>query len=144
MSGSILTRVIRATGSVKAGRRIVACTGFGAASVLLVVSLHQKDPLMAMIAMGLASFANDFVMPVSWAACMDIGGRHTGTLSGVMNMASAIAGGVAAIVAGKLRDLTGGWDATFYISAGVYLLGIACWLGLDPATPLPESKKGTE
>jgi MFS family permease len=93
--------------------------------------------------MGFASFANDFVMPVSWAAAMDVGGRHTGTLSGAMNMASAIGGGCFAIVAGALRDWTGGWEGTFYISGGVYLLGILCWLGLDPVTPLPEAKKGT-
>lgn len=142
VSGAVLSRVIRWTGSVRAGRRIVACVGFGAASLLLVLSLHLKDPLPAMIAMGFASFANDFVMPVSWAAVMDVGGRHTGTLSGVMNMASAVAGGSAAIVAGALRDWTGGWDATFYISAGVYLLGIFCWLGLDPVTPLTRTEKG--
>jgi MFS transporter, ACS family, glucarate transporter len=143
VGGAALPRVVRWAGGAKAGRRIVACVGFGAASLLLVLSLHLKNPLLAMIAMGFASFANDFVMPVSWAAAMDIGGRHTGTLSGAMNMASAIGGGCFAIVAGILRDWTGGWDGTFYISGVVYLLGIVCWLGLDPVTPLSESKKGT-
>jgi MFS family permease len=134
--GGVLTRAVRWTGSVRAGRRIVACTGFGAASVLLLLSLHLKNPFWAMIAMGFASFANDFVMPVSWAACMDVGGRHTGTLSGIMNMASAIGGSCASILAGAIRDATGRWDLTFYVSAVVYLLGIFCWLGLDPVAPL--------
>ena len=138
VSGSVLSAVIRRTGSVRAGRRIVGCFGFGAASVLLLLSFYLKNPLWAMIAMGFASFANDFVMPVSWAAAMDVGGRHTGTLSGVMNMASAVGGSLAPILTGRLIAASGGWEMNFWISAAVYLVGLCCWLFLDPVTPLPE------
>jgi len=137
VSGSVLSAVVRWTGSVRAGRRIVGCFGFGAASVLLLLSFYVKDPLWAMIAMGFASFANDFVMPVSWAAAMDVGGRHTGTLSGVMNMASAVGGSLAPILTGRLIAGPGGWEMNFWISAAVYLVGLCCWLFLDPVTPLP-------
>ncbi|HVE41871.1 MAG TPA: MFS transporter [Planctomycetota bacterium] len=141
VSPAILNAVIRWTGSVRTGRRIVACVGFGVASLFLLLSLFLKNPLWAMIAMGIASFANDFVMPVSWAAAMDVGGRHTGTLSGVMNMASAVGGSCASIFAGAIRDATGRWDMTFYVSSVVYLLGIVCWLAIDPVTPLVRSEE---
>jgi MFS family permease len=87
---------------------------------------------------GLASFANDFVMPVSWTSCMDIGGRHTGTLSGLMNMLGALTAGLASVVSGKLHILTGSWAPTFYLSAGAYAVGFLCWLFIDPVTPLKE------
>jgi len=90
---------------------------------------------------SLASFANDFVIPVSWAAAMDVGGRHTGTLSGVMNMASAVGGSLAPILTGYLLSTEGGWKLNFWISAGVYLLGLCCWLFLDPVTPLETSSE---
>ena len=48
-----------------------------------------------MLAMGLAGFANDLTIPVSWGACMDLGGRHTGTVAGGMNMMGAGGGAVA-------------------------------------------------
>jgi ACS family glucarate transporter-like MFS transporter len=145
VSGSVLSAVIRWTGNVRTGRRIVGCFGFGAASLLLLLSFYLKNPLWAMIAMGFASFANDFVMPVSWAAAMDIGGRHTGTLSGVMNMASAVGGSCAPILTGRLLAIHGGWEMNFWISSAVYLLGLCCWLGLDPVTPLvkPEPQGGS-
>lgn len=31
---------------------------------------------------------------------------------------------------------TNNWNMTFYVAAGVYLLGIVCWALLDPVTPL--------
>jgi MFS family permease len=108
--------------------------------VLLLLSFYLKNPLWAMIAMGFASFANDFVMPVSWAAAMDVGGRHTGTLSGIMNMASAVGGSLAPILTGRLLDAPRGWEISFWTYAGFYLVGLCCWLFLDPVTPLPEVK----
>jgi ACS family glucarate transporter-like MFS transporter len=136
VSGAVLSAVVRWTGNVRLGRRIVGCIGFGAASLLLLLSFYLKNPLWAMVAMGFASFANDFVMPVSWAAAMDVGGRHTGTLSGVMNMASAVGGSAAPILTGRLLGIHGGWELNFWVSAVVYLLGLCCWLFIDPVTPL--------
>jgi MFS family permease len=139
VSGSVLAAVVRWTGNVRMGRRIVGCFGFGAASVLLLLSFYLKNPLWAMIAMGFASFANDFVMPVSWAAAMDVGGRHTGTLSGLMNMASAVGGGIAPVLTGYLLARPNGWALHFWISGAVYVVGLCCWLFLDPVTPLPST-----
>ncbi len=137
VSGFLAARVVRWTGSVRSARRWLACSGFGGAAVLLLLSLHLRNPLAAMIAMGFASFANDFAMPVSWTVCMDLGGRHTGTLSGLMNMLGAFAAGCAPIITGEILDRSGGnWAITFYVSAALYTLGLCCWLFLDPVTPL--------
>ncbi|HZE98467.1 MAG TPA: MFS transporter [Planctomycetota bacterium] len=136
--GALAPRIAAWTGNTRTARRLLACAGYGFAAALLLVSVSLRDPLWAMIAMGLASFANDFVMPVSWTACMDVGGRHTGTLSGLMNMLGALVAGLASIVSGKLHDVTGSWTPTFYLSAGAYALGFLCWLFLDPVTPLKD------
>jgi len=137
VSGFIASRVIRWTGSVRAGRRLLACAGFGGSALFLIVSFRLADPNWAMFAMGMAGFANDFAMPVSWAACMDVGGRHTGTLSGMMNTMGAVAAGFAPIITGMILQRTGNdWSMTFIVSAVFYVLGFCCWLFLDPATPL--------
>jgi len=134
--GALAPRVAARAGNTKTARRFLACLGYAGAAVLLLVSVFLRDPVLAMVVMGLASFANDFVMPVSWTACMDVGGRHTGTLSGLMNMLGALVAGLAAVVSGKLHDLTGSWVPTFYLSAAAYAVGFLCWLFLDPVTPL--------
>ena len=40
-----------------------------------------------MLLLALAYAGSDFMLPVAWAVCLDIGGRHAGAVSGAMNMA---------------------------------------------------------
>ena len=68
---------------------------------------------------------------------LDIGGRYAGTVSGAMNMMGSIAGASSVTVVGYLLVWTNNdWTLTFYISAGIYLIGALCWLTLDSHTPV--------
>ena len=129
-------RLARITG-VAQSRRVMAYIGFAGAAGFLVLSTRMPDPLYATLAIGLASFSNDLVMPGAWAACMDVGGKHAGSLSGAMNMWGNIGGALCPFVIGVILKLTtGNWNLTFYVSAAIYLMGILCWKFLDPVTPL--------
>jgi len=137
VSGFISTPLTRLTGSVFRTRRLLGYIGFSGASILLVVSTRMHTPLAAMIAMGLASFSNDLVMPGSWGACMDVGGKFAGTLSGAMNMMGNIGGAVSPTVIGYMLKWTNNnWNLTFYVSAAIYLMAVVMWRFLDPITPL--------
>jgi ACS family glucarate transporter-like MFS transporter len=139
--GMVSAPVTKLTGSVSFTRKLMACIGFTAASLLLIVSINLKNPVSAMVAMGFASFANDLVMPGSWGACMDVGGRYAGTLSGTMNMMGNVGGAVSPMAIGYiLRWTHHNWDATFYVSAAVYFMGSFFWLLMDPVTPLDEAE----
>ena len=131
-------RLARAVG-VAQSRRIMAYIGFTGAAGFLVLSTRLNDPLIATLAIGIASFSNDLVMPGSWAACMDIGGKHAGSLSGAMNMSGNIGGALSPLAIGYiLRWTDNNWNLTFYVSALIYLGGILCWKFLDPVKPLEE------
>jgi ACS family glucarate transporter-like MFS transporter len=124
-------------GSVARVRQVMACVGFLGAAAFLVASTRMNDAVMAMLSIGLASFCNDLAMPPSWAAAMDIGGKHAGTLSGAMNMWGNIGGALSPLVIGYILKWThSNWNLTFYVSAAIYLMGIVCWVLLDPVTPL--------
>jgi MFS family permease len=133
-AGSLLTRW---TGSVARSRRIMGCAGFIGACGFLLYSTTVRDPLFAMLAIAMASFSNDLVMPGAWAAAMDIGGKYAGTLSGAMNMWGNFGGMLFPLVTGYiLRWSHGNWNLALYVSAAIYLMGVVCWLALDPVTPL--------
>jgi ACS family glucarate transporter-like MFS transporter len=132
--------LVRRSGDLRWSRKVVSYVGFAGASSFLLLSTRADAALPAMLAIAMASFCNDLVIPCAWTAAMDIGGRFAGTVSGTMNMMGNLAGVVAPIAIGYILKHTGNWNLTFYISAAIYVMGIACWLGLDPVTPL-EAKR---
>lgn len=135
--GLVSARVTRWCGSVRISRRLLACSGFLGASLLLLLSIQLRDPVAAIFAMALASFCNDLVMPGAWGTCMDIGQKYAGTLSGSMNMMGNLAGFAAPLIGGYILQRTGGdWNLFLYTMAGMYLLGTFCWPFIDPVTPI--------
>ena len=104
---------------------------------MLLLSSRLESAAWAMLAMGFASFANDLVMPGAWGACMDVGGKSAGTLSGAMNMLGNFGGAVSPVLIGYILKWThNDWNVAFYISAAVYFAGSFFWMALDPVTPL--------
>lgn len=133
---------------VRRARRVVACTGLLGAGALLVIATRINDPVYAMLALGLASFANDLAMAPDWAACMDVGGRLAGSLSGSMNMMGNLGGAVGPVVVGYIlasskvspdaAPTMEGWTLAFLVAAAIYVVGAIAWLFIDPVTPLEE------
>ena len=141
--GYLLTYLDRKMGGSRQSRRFMGVLGCASAGALLIVSVYLSDPVWAMVAMGLASFSNDLAMPPSWAACMDVGGKYAGSLSGSMNMAGNIAGFVSPTMVAYILLWTGrNWIITFYVSAAIYFIGAVCWLFIDSVTPLDRADAG--
>ncbi len=137
--GLLSARVVRWTGSVTTSRRLLACTGFLGACAFMLLSIQIRNPLWAMLAMGMASFSNDLVMPGAWGACMDVGGKYAGTLAGSMNMMGNLAGFVAPWLGGYILQHSGdNWNILLYVMAAMYFLGTLCWPFIDPTTPLEQ------
>lgn len=135
--GLISARLGRILGSTATTRRTMAFIGLVSAGAMLLLSVQIKDPLLAMLSMGLASFANDLAMPGAWGACMDVGGKYAGSLSGSMNMMGNLAGFIAPnAIPFILRTTDNNWSVTFWASAIIYFVGAICWLFIDPVTPL--------
>ncbi|HXG49636.1 MAG TPA: MFS transporter [Methylomirabilota bacterium] len=142
-AGTISNRWLARGGDVVRIRRFFAGIGFTGAAALLMASFHIRDPLLAMLSMGLASFCNDLTMPGSWSTCMDVGGQYAGTVSGSMNMMGNFGGMVGPLVVGLVLQFTQrDWHLAFLISSVIYFLGGLCWFWIDPVKPL-EKPSGT-
>ena len=146
VGGWAARRLAERYGNVARARRLVASTGLFAAGGMLVLATKINDPVLAMIALGLASFANDLAMAPDWAACMDVGGRLAGSLSGSMNMMGNLGGAAAPAVVGYILESTKitptspptmeGWITVFMLAAAIYVVGAIAWFFIDPVTPL--------
>jgi len=140
--GLVSGPVARRLGSIARTRRLMGFLGLTGAAVMLVVSIQFKNPLLAVLSVGMASFCNDLAMPGAWGACMDVGGKYTGSLSGSMNMMGNAGGALAPMIVPFVLKVTNdNWNANFAMFAVVYFLGALCWLFIDPVTPLEEQVK---
>jgi ACS family glucarate transporter-like MFS transporter len=90
--------------------------------------MRLEAPVASVLAIGLASLCNDLAMPGAWGACMDVGGRHTGALSGSMNMMGQVGGAIAPMVVPLVLAATGNdWSVNMGLFAAAYFLGAVCW-----------------
>ncbi len=129
----------RSGGGLKNARRVVGVAGLLLAGALLVLSTLLANPTLAMIAMGLSGFCNDLSMPGAWGACMDVGGKAAGSLSGSMNMMGNLGGFLGPIVAPfLLKHFHDNWNIPLWVAAATYLISAACWMLIDPVTPIDE------
>jgi len=114
-------------------RRWLAVLGFGSTAVLLFAVTKMENVALAMLCMGLASFASDLTMPISWNTCVELGRRYTATVAATMNMCGNLAGFVAPVVGGFiLQRYAGDWNMLLYVMVGAACISATCWLFLDP------------
>jgi len=72
-------------------------------------------------------------LPISWDACVEIGGPYTATVGAAMNSTGNLAGFAAPLVGGVLLERTGGnWNVLIDTMAAAAVVSAACWLAVDP------------
>ena len=140
VSGWISPHLSRWLGDVGRARRIIGAVGCVGAALLLVAAGKLTQPAFAVTAIACVAFFNDIQMPGAWTACMDVGGKSVGTLSGTMNMMGNVGGFLSPLVCGYIVQHTGNWSLVFYVTAAMYVLGIFFWLAMDPVTPLEQQR----
>jgi predicted MFS family arabinose efflux permease len=135
--GWTLARVIRRLNDVRRARKWMAYVSYASAAVLMVLAIRPASAEIAVLLMGLSSFAAEFSGPLTWTTAMDLGGRHVGAVSGAMNSIGQLGGAVAPAIVGYFAEMgPQGWTVALYSAAVVYAVGFVCWIFLDPVTPL--------
>jgi MFS family permease len=142
--GSILAGLLSARldiwlGSIARTRRWLGVFGMGAAGIMLLISMQLQTPVASVLAIGLAALFSDLSMPGSWGACMDVGGRHTGALSGSMNMMGQVGGAIAPMAVPLVLAATNNnWSINMGLFALSYFLGAICWAFINSDERLHE------
>jgi sugar phosphate permease len=124
--------LLKVTGSAKFGRRVVAIVGLLGCAIFIVPAALTDDALTAVYCLTASMFFLECTIGPSWAVPMDTGGKYSGTVSGMMNMAGNIGGAISPIVFGALVQI-GNWQAPFIVAAALLVVGAAVWAFLlDP------------
>jgi len=83
----------------------------------------QTAVILLTVSMGLSSFSF-----AGFASNhLDVAPRHAGILFGISNTFATIPGIVGVVLTGYLVDVTGTFASAFYLTAGMYALGLIVW-----------------
>lgn len=130
--------MLKRTGSARLARRAVAAPGFLLAGAFLIPAATASSTTISILCLASSFFFLEWVIGPAWAVPMDVGGRFSGTVTGVMNMCGAIAASFTPIVYGSLFG-RGYWVAPFLVSAAVLAIGALIWAFLiDPEKSVVE------
>jgi ACS family glucarate transporter-like MFS transporter len=136
-AGRLIDRLYRA-GRWRLSRQAPAVIGFSLAAVGLAAGAKAASAGEAIAWLSLAVFGSDMTVSASWAACVDIGRRHAGAVSGTMNMAGNLGGFVTALAFPYLLQWTGEVRVFFYTAAVLNLLAVGTWLLIRPDRPIED------
>jgi sugar phosphate permease len=140
VGGYLSDLILKRTGRAKLARRAIAAPGFLLAGVFVIPAAMVADATMSIVCLAISFFFLEWVIGPAWAVPMDVGGQFSGTVTGVMNMAGALAASFTAIVYGSLFG-RGYWVAPFLVSAAVMALGAIVWIFLiDPEKSVVEAR----
>lgn len=76
-----------------------------------------------------------FTFNASWAACMDIGGEFSGSVSGWMNFWGNLGGATAPLLTAWIAT-TYGWQLAILATSALAIIGVGAWLAVKPDVPL--------
>jgi sugar phosphate permease len=132
VGGLATDALLKKTGSAKIGRRTVAIVGLLGCAVCIVPAALTENAYAAVAGLTASMFFLECTIGPSWAVPMDTGGKYSGTVSGMMNMAGNFGGALSPIVFGVLVQY-GSWQAPFVVAACLLVAGAAVWaFWLDP------------
>jgi MFS family permease len=126
-------------------RRVISFFGFLSTAILLLIFTRMESAFSAMVVMGLASFSSDLTMPISWDACVVIGGPYTATIAAAMNTLGNLAGFVAPVIGGIILERSdNNWNMLIYTMFGAAMISALSWLVLHPERAARNQQAGLQ
>jgi len=129
----------RRTGNARLARRGIAAPGFLLSGIFVIPAATTQKVWVSVMCLGLSFFFLEWVIGPAWAVPMDVGGKFSGTVTGIMNMAGASAASLTPIIYGTFFG-KGSWIAPFLITACIMMAGALIWTFLiDPEKSVVEA-----
>lgn len=136
--GALNDRVLRRWRS----RVWLAAVGYLAAAGFLVLGALTPDTTLMIVFLCLSLGAVGTVQVQVWAACQDLGGEHSATVSGWTNLWGNLISAAGPLFTGILVGIGGNWMLAMLVLAIAGVLGAVCWFFVHPERPLHAPAEG--
>jgi len=136
IGGVLVDRLLARTGRKRLSRSGTAVCALALTALCTLLAAATRNTLGAVLVMSVGSLFSGVGSPAAWAATMDISGRHTAVVFGIMNMAGNLGAFVCPLLLGYLighiERTAGDWNLVLYVFVAIYALGALFWSFLDP------------
>ena len=118
------------------GRRSLGIVGLGCACLFILAAMVTRQQLPTVVFLSLAYGAITFQQAGVFGVCLDIGGKHAGSMVGLMNMSASVGGLLSSVAYGYIVDRFGSYDAPFVPMAILLFVGALLWFKIDASKEL--------
>ncbi len=141
LAGGFLSDGLARRYGLRVGRCAVGAPSLIVAGVLMMAATVTKDNTWAVGLLAVGMGVLNMMVPVAWAVCADVGGEHTGAVSGAMNTAGQLGSFVSAVAFGYLVEGLGSYDRALMPLAGMLVVGGLAFAMVDPGRRLGEGRE---
>ena len=134
--GAVSDALVRRMGRTY-GRRVIGVSALAAAGVFTIAAMVARRQMLTLILLAMVYGAISFQQSGVFGVCLDIGHRHAGVVTGLMNMSSQIGSLIGTVGYGYIVDGFHSYDAPFVPMACALFVGAAIWLKVDASQELP-------
>jgi MFS transporter, ACS family, solute carrier family 17 (sodium-dependent inorganic phosphate cotransporter), other len=109
-------------------RKLIQSAGFALGAVPLLVLPGVTNPAAAVALVTVSACCGAMSLAAFGVNHLDVGPRYAGILMGISNTAATVPGIIGVAATGLILGVTGSFGAIFYLTAAIYLLGLAGYL----------------
>ena len=132
VGGQLGDRMTSRWGARQALRWIPAvCLTLTALVLVAMAVVHGRVAVVALSSLGFGMM--DLMLPSAWALCLAIGGRFSGTATGMMNTAGQAGGFLCTVLFGYIVHETGSYNLPLWFIAGMVLTSAMIFMRIDIA-----------
>ncbi|WP_165070789.1 MFS transporter [Paludisphaera rhizosphaerae] len=127
-------RLVRARGRW-IGRCGLGCASLVVAGLAMMAGATVPDALAAALLITLSGAAASFLLGACWSVCQDVAGPHAALVAACMNTSGQVGAFISPIIFPHFANPA----IPLCIAGGLYLLGAASWLLVDPSRPIGDA-----
>jgi ACS family glucarate transporter-like MFS transporter len=135
VTGYVSDKLIAAGVSKHRARTIFGASGLVLSGVALYLAAVSTSTTMNVVWLTVSLGALGFTFNASWSACIDIGGKFCGSVSGWMNFLGNIGGVIAPTLTAWIAT-NYGWQAAIVVTSMSAVIGVIAWIAVMPDVPL--------
>src|SRR6185436_7954416 len=118
------------------GRRSIGVGGLGIACLFTVAAMLTRHQLLTVVLLSGVYGAITFQQAGVFGVCLDIGGKHAGSMVGLMNTSAQVGAFLSSIAFGYIVERFHSYNAPFVPMAALLFIGALFWLRIDASREL--------